>query len=476
MYRFRSIENLLGKYKELENQEIYFAAPDELNDPMEGFKEFIWSGDEIVWNNLLSHYLRCLEHVYALNLLLDDSKPITRNDIPILINRKSYPSTSYRELHKDIKGRFLNDKNIKSLVSGISSRKTPIARNELALYVKLIHPFALDVITEVYSKHDIIDKPLFTGGKQFITDGRIDLGDFFRYSNELEKEFPNEARFASDVLYTSVISTFNQSDLLRKYNQPSETTTSNYFFLLNDFPEEYTYKLDELVFPNWYTASFIGSCNNSTVWAHYGDKHTGVCLRFKTTTKEGHDEINLLTTNSYSSGGGYGVDMIPHRFHKVVYDAKHVEIDFFKSLGRNSAMALRENWFKNENGDYSNCGDYLKKENQKRWHQEYWNSFIKSTTVKLTDWVDEDEYRLVINENLIDYSDKKKRKLRYDFNDLEGIVFGLKTRTNDKIAIMKVIEQKCKEHGRKEFDFYQAHYSNKSNKIEAQKLNLLKFE
>ena len=36
MYRFRSVESLIGKYKELENQQIYCASLDELNDPLEG--------------------------------------------------------------------------------------------------------------------------------------------------------------------------------------------------------------------------------------------------------------------------------------------------------------------------------------------------------------------------------------------------------------------------------------------------------
>ena len=64
MYRFRKIENLLGKREELENQEIYFSDIASLNDPMEGFRECFWSGDLIVWKNLLRHYLLCLEHVY----------------------------------------------------------------------------------------------------------------------------------------------------------------------------------------------------------------------------------------------------------------------------------------------------------------------------------------------------------------------------------------------------------------------------
>ncbi len=37
-YRFRSTNALLDGWQELEKQEIYFAPPDDLNDPMEGFK------------------------------------------------------------------------------------------------------------------------------------------------------------------------------------------------------------------------------------------------------------------------------------------------------------------------------------------------------------------------------------------------------------------------------------------------------
>jgi hypothetical protein len=42
IYRFRSIQNLIGKHQELEKQEIYFSPFTELNNPMEGFKEIFW--------------------------------------------------------------------------------------------------------------------------------------------------------------------------------------------------------------------------------------------------------------------------------------------------------------------------------------------------------------------------------------------------------------------------------------------------
>jgi hypothetical protein len=61
----RSIEKLLG-YNELENQEIYFSPLEDLNDPMEGFIDFVWKGDEILWENFLKHYVLCFEHVVCL--------------------------------------------------------------------------------------------------------------------------------------------------------------------------------------------------------------------------------------------------------------------------------------------------------------------------------------------------------------------------------------------------------------------------
>ena len=66
LYRFRSIDALLDKYQELESQTIYFASPDQLNDPMEGFRDIVWRGDKIVWTNFFKHFVYCLHEGYFL--------------------------------------------------------------------------------------------------------------------------------------------------------------------------------------------------------------------------------------------------------------------------------------------------------------------------------------------------------------------------------------------------------------------------
>ena len=63
IYRFRTVDALIGARQELARQEIYLALPEELNDPMEGRVNLVFAGDEIIWLNFLSHYVRSL--VYA---------------------------------------------------------------------------------------------------------------------------------------------------------------------------------------------------------------------------------------------------------------------------------------------------------------------------------------------------------------------------------------------------------------------------
>ena len=60
LYRFRTIDSLMGKHKELHRQTIYLARPDQLNDVAEDTVNVVWRGDEILWSNLTTYYWRSL--------------------------------------------------------------------------------------------------------------------------------------------------------------------------------------------------------------------------------------------------------------------------------------------------------------------------------------------------------------------------------------------------------------------------------
>jgi len=50
------------------------------------------------------------------------------------------------------------------------------------------------------------------------------------------------------------------------------------------------------------------------------------------------------------------------------------------------------------------------------------------------------------------------------------------TSEQDKIRIMEIIERKCKEEQRSDFEFVQMHYSRHKGALEAVPMNLLRFE
>lgn len=60
IYRFRSVDSLVGTHKELYRQTIYLARPDQLNDVAEDTVNVVWQGDATVWSNLIHYYWRSL--------------------------------------------------------------------------------------------------------------------------------------------------------------------------------------------------------------------------------------------------------------------------------------------------------------------------------------------------------------------------------------------------------------------------------
>ena len=54
LYRYRTIESAL---LEPDNGTLYFAAPDELNDPIEGYVKIFWRGDVPAWEGLLKNFV-----------------------------------------------------------------------------------------------------------------------------------------------------------------------------------------------------------------------------------------------------------------------------------------------------------------------------------------------------------------------------------------------------------------------------------
>src|ERR1035438_6483306 len=153
LYRFR--KTVLGGFQELENQVIYCAPLKDLNDPMEGFKDLFWSGDKIVWRNLLKHYLLCLDHACILFMLNGNSTTIDLAALPALQTDDDLPTQEYKDAFKNSCEIFFNTPFVPECLDGLASRQRPIRRDELCSYLRMLHCHALNAIATSYRTRGI---------------------------------------------------------------------------------------------------------------------------------------------------------------------------------------------------------------------------------------------------------------------------------------------------------------------------------
>ena len=146
-------------------------------------------------------------------------------------------------------------------------------------------------------------------------------------------------------------------------------------------------------------------------------------------------------------------------------------IDFFRSLGRVRTINLNHFWYKDENNNFSNCRIPYE---EKKWQDQYWRTFSAGSLYKTSEWSDEKEYRLVLHSIGFDLREKLIRKLRYKFEDLAGIIFGARTELEKKLAIMRIIAEKCSATKRSDFEFHEVRYEPGSSSFRLAPLSLLK--
>lgn len=471
MYRFRSINSVLGEYKELENQEIFLQSLNRLNDPMEGEMDINFKGDEVVWRNLLNHYIKCLEDTVYSSLYLQENDEEIKLLANIQILKREYTDIEKQIMTKvdndmieeqeemllQIKKRFFSNEFILGLAGKLSKIDRSIHKEELLSYLRIIHPFAIEAVNEVFAEYGIMKKI------NILSDNIINdfISEFeFIYKLSLEQDEKKCEEF-----FQCLNEREEQIKLLYICNNSQKKIYEKSVLIFDMFPKLYLEQIDKLLYPDWYTACFMTDYTNSSVWGNYGDNHKGVCLIFKTKDNNGKKVITLYDPDGRKQD---------FQLKKVNYQNKFIEVDFFKSLGALPEWELKKNWFADENGNISRIFGSIKNWNRE-WKKFHWKSFDNATTTKIEDWKYENEYRIILPDLLGgEFIEDNTRKYKYDFNDLEGIIFGIKTSQTNKIKIMKIIKEKCIKENRKEFNFYQAKYSHITGKIYANKLDILK--
>lgn len=461
-YRFRTLKNIF-EYKELENQEIYFASNEELNDPMEGFKNIIFEGDNILWHNLIRHYLACLTHMhFKYNIVHNfDFNGYNFSDEDVYIDPINTPNKAFKNIFNDLYGEFR--KYFTNFVDSFFLDDEKILFTELKYYLlninMLIYPFVCDFLFNNEIKDNV---------SNIIA---INLNKLKNYKNSIKNKEFNEK---------NNIITQDYSKLYYKLQHKLMSKEDYYsLFIYTSFIEQYCQKIVFYAFPKEYVACFNKNFHNTIMWSHYADNHTGVCLIYtcnddNTFTVEMNQEyLNIIYKNyvNYNISNDINnkkslIETSKLKFYKVKYSNDIKEENFFLNLYTYNKQ-FNKTWYYDEIKNRESL--FYKKELEYKNKIEY-NAYKRCNLIKTTEWEYEQEYRLILD---IIFPYKKAQIIKYDFANLYGIIFGIRTPLKEKLKIINIIKNKCKKENRRNFNFYQAYYNLSKNIIDKYRLDFL---
>lgn len=272
------------------------------------------------------------------------------------------------QISREILKYFFDNEGVKEYIHYLAAARHKISRYELYFHLKTIHSFALFVVAKVYTKYNLM------------LEMNIPSRDYCRYLQLMVAELLKlnlDGKSQEDLAYfiKKLIENMRERDLATVYQLKDAST--NHRFIFHGFPQAYINEIIKLTYPAGYVACFMDDYTNPVVWAHYGDGHQGVCLKYKTQDMDGYPAIALQSVQGWET----------FKFKKIRYANEFPPIDFFRSLGRLSKEQLLNQWYTDPQGNLSGCARHLQDERaQEIWRKNYWEAYEKSFFTKLKAW------------------------------------------------------------------------------------------
>lgn len=452
-YRFRTLKNIF-EYKELENLEIYFASNEELNDPMEAYKTVIFQGDSIMWHNLFKNYILCLSRCLLANELKGNPKKIIKISTFNILNPIDdfVYTNAYYDLFVEIYKTFR--KYFTKYIDDIFKQDNKVTAEALKVYLLIIHVIILEIIASHLYKKTANESIEFI--KNAIK-GNID--SLLIYKREIELHYNETScpvvamQFFDDLLYTPLID---------KTRFPLSEKLHQYIFY-GKFIDEYVNYLANFVRAKNYIASFNTDIRNPVMWSHYTENHNGICLVYKNMD----NKMEFFKNDTYTKNRP--PKNITLEFKKINYEYEDNTINFFYSF-LDDDEKTKDNWYKDLlTNEKSNLYDNYKTNIK---YIQNANNLLAQPLYKTKHWEYENEYRLILGER--NDLNKEDKIYKYNFNYLDGIIFGIKTPLNKKLEIINIIRYLCQTFD-KDFDtfnFYQAFLETQYQNINYYKIDV----
>lgn len=425
-YRFRKLKHIF-EYKELENLEIYFASPEELNDPMEYYKHIIFQGDSVLWQNFFKHYIMCLSKTilkYEITKNNDYSLyKLTQNDIysnteNIILKPFKY---LFNNIYDAFRKEFTND------INKLFTEHDIVSINELKLYLLHLHFLYISFIT--YFIHlDLI--PI----NNIINNIHENFLMLHSVKNKLTKLHGlSKNQFIAYKLKNALYLPFAFGELSK---------FPTYQYIYSNFIDDYIINITDIIGIKKFNASFCGNYTDMKMWGHYAEGHTGICL------------IYNINNNQFAFNNNELIDI-----KQVIYKDSIEQINFFHNI-YSYDDEWNDMWYIDKYTNKTSDAYKIELENLKNLNGNYDTNIYKTK-----DWEYEDEYRITTD------NDKTKIK-KYDFKMINGLIFGTKTPFEYKIQIMEILKKKCIENDRKSFNLYESYIDYKNNKVKIQKIDI----
>ena len=402
IYRFRTAEQVLSKFHELETQTIYFAKPAELNDPMESDREMVWNHNRLdLWHLVFDRFMAWFDLQER-----KGHKP-TPFDLPITY----FQDPGLRHLERL--------KLFDTLIQPLAETSLYITRHQMRFFLSYVYKKLLTTLTIETDKVPDVDWSVYLDHMEAL----IQEGN----SSRIEEILSSHDRKVTEYA-------LSQERALHEQGYSDEIVELSYI------PDKFLGWIERYIFPKFYVACFSAQYSDTTMWSHYANGHTGVCLIFEASPRNGELFLEDNGAEKYS------------KFHlrKVNYCSETPTINVLKALGnledfRRTIPSPRATRLWPEN------------------HLEFIRDIIITKTLQ---WERECEYRLIWEFLQEDQGmpsvgiSHRERKVRYDFNKLTGVIFGSKTTNQDKIAIVNILDKKCQAQGRSDFNYYQSYLEN----------------
>lgn len=418
-FKFRKLESIF-QYKEFENQELYFASPEELNDPMEAHHNIIFKGDKILWHNLFKHYLMCVYRSIVLSKYNVEDQTIFIN-----VDNNSFISGFEKEFFDILYYNYYHviDKYVDSIVNTFSF----VTSTQLLSF--LIH-------IDHYTKHFIFE---FLDASKENRTPKIVANFVDTYPEFIHNSIQNRNQINEDISNSTMYDLHKNAYFNSCVYSDIDPYNSKKYTNLITFAYRYIKQIEKLFIPYTYMTSFTNNITNSTIWSHYSDSHKGICLIFKSNNNK--IKLHNLFNNKKKL----------FKFEKVIYKNTYENIEFFSNINNTITDNIINNWYTNY-FDYSRTSNLTNnfKNRTQIDKKKYMKLIQKNVLTKLDHWNYEEEYKLLLfNDN--NPLKKEEKLFRYDFNNLYGIIFGMHTNLKDKEEILNIIKAKCRKYNRKNF-------------------------